>query len=85
MEQALRIHRNEALKLLEENRAQAREAVEVLVKERLSQLTATASGNRALTNEQLQAFYADLLEHSYTMFTLGFTLARTTAEPAGRR
>lgn len=75
MEQDLRIHREQALKLLQENRAQAREGIELLVKERLTKLALTASGGRALSNEQLQSLYAEVLDLSFTMFSLGYTMA----------
>lgn len=79
MEQALRTHREQALRLLQENRAQARESVELLVRERLSKLTSSVNGGRALSNEQLQNLYAEVLDLSYTMFSLGYTMAHTSA------
>lgn len=77
MEQALRAHRDEALKLLEENRFQTREGIELLVKERLTKLTAKASPGRALEDEQLQAFYIELLDLSFRMFILGYSVAQS--------
>ena len=75
LEQDLRAHRDRALKLLQENQAQSREALEHLVKERLTKLTTTASPGRALNNDQLQAFYSEVVDLSYIMFSLGFTMA----------
>lgn len=85
MEQELRVHREQALKLLQENRAQAREAVEYLVKDRLTKLTGTASPGRALSNEQLQAFYGEVIDLSYQIFSLGYTVAHTTSNEPIRR
>lgn len=76
MEQALRLYREEALKVLQENRHQSREAVEMLVKQRLQKLTAAAAPGRALDNDQLQAFFAEVLDLSFSIFSLGFTMAQ---------
>ncbi len=80
MEQALRMGREQAFKLLQENRAQAREGIELLVKERLTKLSMAASGGRALSNEQLQSLYAEVLDLSYTMFSLGYSVAVATSK-----
>jgi len=86
LEQELRIHREQALKLLQENKAQTREAVEYLVKDRLAKLTGTASPGRALSNEQLQTFYGEVIDLSYQIFSLGYTVAHTSGkEPSTRR
>lgn len=79
VEEILRAHRDEALKLLKDNRAQSREGIDVLVQQRLPQLIATIqNGSGApLTEERLAALYQEVLDLSYVMFALGYTMAHT--------
>ncbi|HEY3368077.1 MAG TPA: hypothetical protein VGK74_23700 [Symbiobacteriaceae bacterium] len=87
VEDVLRAHRDQALQLLKENRGQTREGIELLARERLGAIAAAAqSGGPELTPEQLEALYQEVLNLSYIMFSLGFTVAHTVpAEPAGKR
>lgn len=77
MEEMLRAHRDQALRLLKENRAQSREGIELLVRGRLTAIAAAASPNGVLTPEQIEALYREVLDFSYVMFSLGYTLAHT--------
>jgi len=78
VEQTLRAHRDQALKLLKENRAQSRESIEMLVRNRLGAIAASAKPEGTpLTAEQLEALYQEVMDLSYVMFSLGYTLART--------
>lgn len=82
MEEVLRSHRDHALALLQENRAQSREGIEVLVRERLPQLAAALKkGGSPLTTPQMEALYNELLDLSFVMFSLGYTMAHTVDEP----
>ena len=73
----LRAHRDQALKLLKENRAQSREGIELLVRGRLGSLAAAANPGGSLKPEQVEALYQEVLDLSYIMFSLGYTLAHT--------
>lgn len=78
MEEVLRAHRDRALKLLRENKAQAREGIEMLVKNRLGQIAAaTRPGAQPLAAEQVEALYQEVLDLAYVMFSLGYTMAHT--------
>ncbi|MFZ5814397.1 MAG: hypothetical protein ACOY93_03735 [Bacillota bacterium] len=78
MEDILRAHRDEALKLLTENRAQSREGIELLVRQRLPKLAAAIQeSGGSLTAPQLEALYQEILDLSFVMFALGYTLAHT--------
>lgn len=78
MEDILRGHRDAALKLLKENRAQSREGIEVLVRERLPKLAASIQqGGAPMTGPQVEALYQEVLDLSFVMFALGYTLAHT--------
>ena len=77
MEQQLRDHREHALKLLRENRGQTREGIDLLVRERLSTLAGIARPEGPLPPEQLERLYAEVLDLSYLVFSLGYTMART--------
>lgn len=81
MEDILRVHRDEALKLLKENRAQSREGIEILVRERLPKLAATLqNGGTPLPAPRLEALTQEILDLSFVMFALGYTLAHTLEE-----
>lgn len=86
MEQVLRAHRDQALKLLKENRGQSREGIELLVRGRLGAIAAAAKpGGEPLTAEQLEALYQEMLDLSCVMFSLGYTMAHAVhSEPAAR-
>lgn len=77
MEKVLRTHRDQALKLLKENRLQSREGIEVLVKDRLGAIAAAMQPNQSLTVEQTEALYREVLDLSQIMFSLGYTMAHT--------
>ena len=83
MEEILRGHRDRALAILQENRAQSREGIEILVRERLPQLAAALKqGGAPLTTAQMDALYQELLDLSFVMFALGYTMAHTVEQPA---
>jgi len=82
VEEILRAYRDRAYTLLAENRAQSREGIELLVRERLPSVAAALSSEGpALTTAQLDALYHELLEISFTMFSLGYTVAHTLDQP----
>lgn len=86
MEDILRAHRDAALKLLKENRAQSREGIEVLVRERLPKITAALqNGVSPLSAPQLEALYQEIVDLSFIMFALGYTLAHTLEERSTSR
>ncbi len=86
MEEILRGYRDRAYALLAENRAQSREGIELLVRERLPHVAAAMqAGGKPLTTAQLDALYHELLEISFTMFSLGYTMAHTVDRPASTR
>lgn len=76
-EQILRANRDQALKFLKENRAQSREGIELLVKEHLPAIAAAARPEGSLTPAQVEALYREVLDLSFMMFSLGYTLANT--------
>lgn len=79
MEQVLRNHRDEALKLLSENRAQAREGIDMLVRGRLGAIAAAARPSGVPMNAaELEALYKEVVDLAYIMFSLGYTMAHTT-------
>lgn len=80
MEQVLRSHRDQALQLLKENKAQSREGIEMLVKGRLAAIAAAAHPQGVISPEQLESLYREVVDLSYMIFALGFTLAQTTEE-----
>ena len=81
VEQMLRNHRDEALKLLSENRAQAREGIELLVRNRLGAIAAASRPSGApMTAVEVEALYKEVLDLAYVMFSLGYTMAHTTEE-----
>lgn len=84
VEEILRAHRDAAIKLLKENRAQSREGIEVLVRERLPKIAHSLQGSAALTAPQVEALYQEVLDLSFVMFSLGFTLAHTIDQPKVR-
>jgi hypothetical protein len=87
VEEVLRAHREQALKVLEENTAQSREGIELLARKHLGALIA-ASGNPGgtLPPEQLEALYQEVLDLSFTMFSLGYSLALALSrEPVSKR
>ncbi|HYF95925.1 MAG TPA: hypothetical protein VD969_27245 [Symbiobacteriaceae bacterium] len=77
MEHVLRTHRDQALKLLKENKAQSREGIELLVRGRLAAIAAAAHPQGTISPEQVEALYKEVLDLSYIMFALGFTMAHT--------
>lgn len=78
MEQLLRSHREQAMKFLKENRAQSREGIELLTRDHLAAIVAAATGDRQpVTPEQVEAVYREVLNLSYVMFSLGYSLAKT--------
>ncbi|HYG58276.1 MAG TPA: hypothetical protein VD902_09480 [Symbiobacteriaceae bacterium] len=84
MEQILKTHRDEALKLLKENRAQTREGIELLVKGRLGAIAAAACPPGAPPSAaDLEVLYREVVDLAYMMFSLGYTVAHTveTKEP----
>ncbi|MFZ5826286.1 MAG: hypothetical protein ACOY94_18475 [Bacillota bacterium] len=87
MEEILRAHRDEALKLLKENRAQSAEGIEILVRQRMPKITAALqSGGAPLSAPQSEALYQEMLDLSFVMFALGYTLAHTLEEkPRSRK
>lgn len=87
MEELLRTHRDQAFKILQENRAQSREGIELLVRSRLEQLAVTMGpGGKALLPEQAESLYREMLDLSYSMFSLGYAMAHTMPrEPAAKR
>lgn len=80
MEQVLRTHRDQALKFLKENRAQSRDGIELVARDHLAAIIAAARpGGESLTPEQLEGLYKEVLNLSYMMFSLGYTMAHTGA------
>ncbi len=78
VEEILRAHRDQALGLLRENRAQSREGVEVLVRQRLPKLVAALSqSGGSLSAPEVEALYQEVLDLSFIMVSLGYTLAHT--------
>lgn len=75
MEQVLRTHRDEALRLLKENKAQSREGIELLVRGRLAAIATAAHPDGDITPEQLESLYREVVDLSYMMFALGYTMA----------
>ncbi|MGE5676048.1 MAG: hypothetical protein ACM3XM_19595 [Mycobacterium leprae] len=86
-EDVLRTHRDQAIKILNENRAQSREGIELLVQERLGAIAAaTHQGKPELTHAEANALYKEILDLSFMMFSLGYTMAHAVAkEPARAR
>jgi hypothetical protein len=81
VEDILRAHRDEALKLLKENRAQSREGIELLVRQRLPKMiVALQNGGAPLSAPQIETLYQEVVDLSFTMFALGYTLAHTLEE-----
>lgn len=86
MEEILRAHRDNALALLKENRAQSREGIEVLVRQHLPKLmTSLQQGGAPLSRQQTEALYQEILDLSFVMFSLGYTVAHTLEEAAPGR
>lgn len=84
MEQLLRNHRDQAIKLLQENQAQTREGIELLVQNRLGALaSALRPAGAAPGAAELEALYREALDLAYVMFSLGYSVARTL--PGGAR
>lgn len=86
MEEILRTHRDQALRILKENRGQSREGIEVLVRGRLSAIAAAAlPSGETPTPEQVEALYREVLDLSYVLFSLGYTMAHTLQQEPARR
>jgi hypothetical protein len=86
VEELLRTHRDQAFKILQENRAQSREGIELLVRARLEQLAATMGPDGGtISPERIEELYREMLELSFSMFSLGFAMAHTIHEPAAKR
>lgn len=85
-EQQLRLQRDQALAILKENRGQAREGIELLLRERLIRLAKSATPDGRIPGpEELEAFYEELLDLSSIMFSLGYSVAHSLpAEPSAR-
>jgi hypothetical protein len=79
-EQNLRTHRDQALKFLKENRAQSREGIELLVKEHLPALVAATRPTGSPTPQQVEALYREVLDLSFMVFSLGYTLANADSK-----
>lgn len=80
VEQILVAHRDRALELLRENRAESREGIELLVRERLPKVAEALRNGAPLTTPQLEALYTEMLDLSFVMFSLGYTIAHTVEE-----
>lgn len=80
MEQILVAHRDRALQLLRENRMDSREGIELLVRERLPKVAEAMRNGSPLTTPQLEALYQEMLDLSFVMFSLGYTIAHTVEE-----
>lgn len=77
-EQLLRAHRDQAIKLLQENRLQSREGIEMLVKGRLARIASTThSDGGSLSEEQVASLYNEVLDLAYVMFSLGYSMAHS--------
>jgi hypothetical protein len=86
VEQVLRSHRDQALQLIKENRAQSREGIELLVRGRLGAIAAAIRpAGGTLSEEQLNALYHEVLDLSYMMFSLGYTMAHMVDREAAHR
>jgi len=87
VEELLRAHRDQALRILKENRGQSREGIEVLVRGRLSAIASAALPRGTTpTPEAVERLYQEVLDLSYAMFSLGYTMAHTLQkEPVGRK
>jgi len=85
-EQQLRMHRDQALAILKENRGQTREGIELLLRERLIRLAKSATPDGRIPGpEALEAFYQELLDLSSIMFSLGYSVANALpVEPSTR-
>jgi len=78
MEQQLWDHREQALKLLRENRGQTREGIDLLVRERLPLLARIPRPDGSPPSaQQTERLYHEILELSYLVFALGYTVAQT--------
>jgi hypothetical protein len=75
MEELLRQHRDEALRLLEEDRSATRSGIDWLVKERLAAVIAAAVESPS-PGARAEAVYAELMELSSRIFALGYSMAR---------
>lgn len=85
MEQELRIHRDQAIKLLQENYAQSREGVELLVQDRLAGLaSAVRSKGAPPSSAETEALYREVLDLSYTIFSLGYAVGQTMPQTASK-
>lgn len=85
MEQELRIHRDQAIKLLQENYAQSREGVDLLVQDRLTALaTAARSKGARPSGAEMEALYQEVLDLSYTIFSLGYAVGQTMPQTASK-
>ncbi|HWI53132.1 MAG TPA: hypothetical protein VNT01_13410 [Symbiobacteriaceae bacterium] len=80
MEQVLRTHRDQAMKLLKENKAQSREGIEMLVRGRLAAIASLAHPEGTPSPEQLESLYREVVDLSYVMFALGYTMAHAPEE-----
>lgn len=78
MEQVLRSHREQALRLLRENKGQSREGVEMLVRGRLATIASLAQAKGPVSQEQMESLYREVCDLSYAMFALGYTMAHTS-------
>jgi hypothetical protein len=87
VEELLRTHRDQAFKILQENRAQSREGIELLVRARLEQVAATMGPDAGtISPERMEDLYREMLELSFSMFSLGFAMAHTMSrEPAAKQ
>lgn len=86
VEQILVAHRDRALQLLRENRMESREGIELLVRERLPHVAEALRNGAPLTTHQLEALYQEMLDLSFVMFSLGYTIAHTVDEkPKARK
>jgi hypothetical protein len=79
VEEVLRSHRDNAMKLLKENKAQSREGIELLVKNRLGRIIEAANPEGNLTQAQLEQLHQEILDLSYITFSLGYTVANLKA------
>lgn len=84
-EQELRVYRDQAMRLLRDNSGQSREAIELLVREKLDKvcLAADPSG-RALSPQQVEALYKEMVDISFLMFSLGYSMAHTLSKDVVR-
>ncbi len=74
----LKSERDTALRLLSDNKAQAREGIDLLVREKMADILRASRppGTPPLSAAQTEVLYTEILTLAYNTFALGFTVSR---------